>query len=48
MLERGERVPGIDTLINLTSALGVPPGELLAGIRPSDDVHESSLVPIAR
>lgn len=34
MLERGERLPRIDTLIKLAIALSVPPGELLAGIRP--------------
>lgn len=32
MLERGIRIPRIDTLIKLASALEVPPGELLAGI----------------
>jgi transcriptional regulator with XRE-family HTH domain len=32
LLERGERVPRIDTLIKLTSALSVPPGALLKGI----------------
>jgi len=32
LLERGERVPRIDTLIKLACALGVEPGELLAGI----------------
>jgi len=32
LLERGERVPRIDTLIKLACALEVEPGELLAGI----------------
>jgi transcriptional regulator with XRE-family HTH domain len=32
LLERGERVPRIDTLIRLAGALAVPPGELLDGI----------------
>lgn len=32
MLERGIRIPRIDTLIKLASALEVPPGDLLAGI----------------
>ena len=32
MLERGERVPRIDTLIKLASALSIQPGELLVGI----------------
>ncbi len=29
LLERGERVPRIDTLLKLAGALGVKPGELL-------------------
>ena len=32
MLERGERVPRIDTLIRLAGAMAVPAGELLDGI----------------
>ncbi len=32
LLERGERLPRIDTAIKLASALEVDPGELLAGI----------------
>lgn len=32
LLERGERVPRIDTLIKVASALSIPPGELLVGI----------------
>ena len=32
LLERGERVPKIDTLMKLAGALSVPPGELLADI----------------
>ena len=32
LLERGARVPRIDTLIKVASALEVPPGELLQGI----------------
>lgn len=31
-LERGYRLPRIDTLLKLSGALGVEPGELLAGI----------------
>ena len=31
-LERGVRVPRIDTLIKLAGALSVPPGDLLKGI----------------
>lgn len=33
LLERGERVPRIDTVIALTDALSVTPGSLLDGIR---------------
>jgi len=33
VLERGARVPRIDTLVKLASALDVPPGDLMAGIR---------------
>lgn len=32
LLERGARVPRIDTVIKLASALSIAPGELLAGI----------------
>jgi transcriptional regulator with XRE-family HTH domain len=32
LLERGERVPRIDTVIKLAGALSVPPGELIEGI----------------
>ena len=32
LLERGARVPRIDTLIKVASALQIPPGELLVGI----------------
>ena len=32
LLERGQRVPGIDTLVRLAAALSVPPGKLLDGI----------------
>jgi len=32
LLERGERVPRIDTLIKVATALDVDPGELLVGI----------------
>lgn len=31
-LERGQRVPRIDTLIKIASVLAIPPGELLVGI----------------
>ena len=32
LLERGERLPRIDTMIKLAGALSVPPSELIAGI----------------
>lgn len=32
LLERGERLPRIDTAIKLAGALGVPPAELIDGI----------------
>lgn len=32
MLEHGQRVARIDTLIRLAGAMGIPPGELLEGI----------------
>jgi len=32
MLERGHRVPRIDTLVKLAGGLGVPAGDLLDGI----------------
>ncbi len=32
LLERGERLPRIDTVIKLAGALAVPPSELISGI----------------
>jgi transcriptional regulator with XRE-family HTH domain len=32
LLERGARIPRIDTLVKLASALAIPPTELLVGI----------------
>jgi len=32
LLERGERVPRIDTLVKVAAGVTVPPGELLDGI----------------
>lgn len=32
LLERGERIPKIDTLIKLAAATSVPPSQLLEGI----------------
>jgi transcriptional regulator with XRE-family HTH domain len=32
LLERGERLPRIDTAIKLAGALGIPPAELIDGI----------------
>ncbi|HKB51799.1 MAG TPA: helix-turn-helix transcriptional regulator [Solirubrobacterales bacterium] len=32
LLERGARVPRIDTLVKISSALEIPPSELIAGI----------------
>jgi transcriptional regulator with XRE-family HTH domain len=32
LLERGSRVPRIDTLIKISSALAIPPSELIEGI----------------
>jgi transcriptional regulator with XRE-family HTH domain len=32
LLERGTRIPRIDTLVKLAGALSIEPGELLAGI----------------
>lgn len=32
LLERGARVPRIDTLIKISSALTIPPSELIEGI----------------
>lgn len=38
LLERGARIPRIDTLAKLAGALGVPPADLLDGIewQPGD------------
>jgi transcriptional regulator with XRE-family HTH domain len=32
LLERGERIPRIDTWVKLAGSLSVPPGDLIAGI----------------
>lgn len=56
LLERGERVPRIDTLVQLADSMTVPPGELLDGISwiPAPDVvgtftfGSMSISPIAR
>ena len=32
LLERGERIPRIDTLIRLSGAISIDPGQLLEGI----------------
>jgi transcriptional regulator with XRE-family HTH domain len=32
LLERGSRIPRIDTLVKVASALAIPPGELIEGI----------------
>lgn len=32
LLERGERIPRIDTLVKVAGALGIPPSELVDGI----------------
>jgi transcriptional regulator with XRE-family HTH domain len=32
LLERGSRLPRIDTLVKLAGALSIPPGDLLEGI----------------
>lgn len=43
MLERGERMPRIDSLIKLAGSLGVSVGELLDGLEwsPGETVHGS-------
>jgi transcriptional regulator with XRE-family HTH domain len=48
LLERGERVPGVDTLIRLAAAISTPPGDLLAGIvwkLPSTDTGQIKIEP---
>jgi transcriptional regulator with XRE-family HTH domain len=49
LLERGARVPRIDTLIKIASALAIPPGGLLEGIdwTPSDTTTISGRFAIA-
>lgn len=49
LLERGARVPRIDTLIKIASALVIPPGELLEGIdwTPGDTTTTSGQFAIA-
>jgi transcriptional regulator with XRE-family HTH domain len=38
-LEKGERMPRIDTVLKLAGALSVQPGDLLKGIAWSPSVH---------
>lgn len=45
LLERGARVPRIDTLVKLARALSIPPGELLTGIDREPDSAPVSLPP---
>jgi transcriptional regulator with XRE-family HTH domain len=49
LLERGARVPRIDTLVKIACALAIPPGELLAGIdwTPGDTTTISGRFAIA-
>lgn len=44
MLEHGQRVPRIDTVIRLAGAMAIPPGELLEGIHwvVGDPTRESA------
>ena len=37
MIENGERVPGVDTVLRLAGALAVEPGDLFAGIHWQPD-----------
>jgi transcriptional regulator with XRE-family HTH domain len=49
LLERGGRIPRIDTLAKLAGALGVEPGALFAGIEwESGDVRLGSFKPPTR
>lgn len=41
MLERGIRLPRIDTLVKLCGALEIPPGELLRGIEWRSGRHQA-------
>lgn len=41
LLEKGARMPRIDTVIKLATALEVPPGELIAGIEWTPGVAQS-------
>jgi transcriptional regulator with XRE-family HTH domain len=46
LLERGGRLPRIDTLAKLAGALGVQPGEFFDGIKwESGDVRRGAFVP---
>jgi transcriptional regulator with XRE-family HTH domain len=48
LLERGARVPRIDTLIKIASALAIPPSELIAGIEWTPGNTTSGSFAIAR
>jgi transcriptional regulator with XRE-family HTH domain len=41
LLERGARVPRIDTLVKVASALGIAPGKLMAGIEWTPSTTET-------
>ncbi len=42
LLERGARVPRIDTLIKIASALPIPPAELIEGHRLDAGQHDDA------
>jgi transcriptional regulator with XRE-family HTH domain len=48
LLERGERVPGIETVFKLASALSISPNELLEGITWERSVPKKGQTTLAR
>ena len=42
-LERGERVARVDTLIRLAGTMGIPPGDLLAGVTWTPGVYSQGV-----
>lgn len=48
LIERGERVPKIDTLVKLAGAISIPPSQLLRGISWEPAITSKGMFKIAQ